>query len=162
MSNLKELVEIVRASRERTAEYFPLPDIKACIDYAITEAAEHLDAVLREKRNGDKRNNAKEHDARKEWGQCGYMVASAIIQDTDNRFVDEDWFWDFTAWPGCENVYTLLVYMAGIQAGLSKHDFRYINTLDKWDAASRDLGYDSAELLRETCAAFEAKHIPAA
>ena len=161
---LKTLVDIVQKSRQRTAAYFPLPDIKSCIDYAITEAAEHLDAVLREERNADKRNNAKEHTPRFEWGQCGYMVASAIIQDmpTDDDADVEEEFWECNAYSFNENVYTVLAYMAHIQAGMNQDEFRYVDTLDKWHAASRSLGYDSAELLRETCAAFESKHIPAA
>ena len=158
---LKTLVDIVQKSRQRTAAYFPLPDIKSCIDYAITESAEHLDAVLREKRNGDKRNNAKEHNARKEWGQCGYMVASAIIQDMPTELSTVD-IWDCNMWSSDKNVYAVLVILANIQSGEFYTDYRYIDALDVWHSVSHALGYDSAELLRETCAAFEAKHIPAA
>jgi hypothetical protein len=59
---------------------FPLPDAPGCVDYAIYEAAETLDAILRDKRTGDKRNNDKQPNARREWGQCGYMIASGIMQ----------------------------------------------------------------------------------
>ena len=38
MNDLQELIEIVRASRERTNGVFPLPDGDSCIDYAIKEA----------------------------------------------------------------------------------------------------------------------------
>ena len=91
MTTLADLVEIVRASRERTDSVFPLPDVGSCIDYAITEAGEYLDAILRDKRNGDKRNNSKDHDARKEWGQCGYMICSAIIQTNTDHLDRFDW-----------------------------------------------------------------------
>ena len=54
---LAELVEIVRQSRERTEGVFPLPPTWDSVDYAITEIGETIDAQLRIKRNGDKRNH---------------------------------------------------------------------------------------------------------
>ena len=72
--------ERVRLSRERTAATFPLPNVLDCIRYAITELAEYEDALLRQERASDKRNNDKQHDPRSELGQALYMLLSAAVQ----------------------------------------------------------------------------------
>lgn len=155
MSNLQELIEIVRASRERTNGVFPLPDGDSCIDYAITEAGEYLDAVLRERRNGDKRNNDKQHNPRKEWGQCGYMIASAIIQ---TRIPDD---YTVTEWLDRISIYTFVANLCDIQDGRQTGKDTNMVALDMWSHLAIKWGWDAAELMAETCDAFECKHIPA-
>lgn len=75
-----ELVHLVEMSRAITRDVFPLPNFEDCIDYAICESAEYLDARLRIRRTEDKRNHRRTADPRAEWGQCGYMIASALMQ----------------------------------------------------------------------------------
>lgn len=158
MSNLQELVEIVRASRHNTNGVFPLPDGDSCIDYAITEAGEYLDAVLRERRNGDKRNNDKQHNPRKELGQCGYMIASAIMQSPEFDDYDSgDWI--PLERPELNSVYTLLILLCEIrEASTGRTE---VDALDIWHAFSIHCGWNPADLLRETCADFERKHLRA-
>jgi len=160
MSNLQELVEIVRASRERTNGVFPLPDVNSCIDYAITEAAEHLDAVLRERRNGDKRNNDKQHNPRKEWGQCGYMIASAIIQVPNIDSYDND---DFEAYESPDNVtlHLAISFFCNVRDDATDRDTPELDALDFWHAFAVKCGWNPADLLSETCADFERKHLRA-
>lgn len=160
MSNLQELVEIVRASRERTNGVFPLPDVNSCIDYAITEAGEHLDAVLRERRNGDKRNNDKPHNPRKEWGQCGYMIASAIIQVPNIDSYDND---DFEAYESPDNttLYQVIALLCDVRDNDSCRDTPELDALDFWHAFAVKCGWNPADLLSETCADFERKHLRA-
>ena len=70
----------VAASRNVLAGKFPLPDPYDCVRYAITEAGEYVDAMLRMERTKDKRNNGKELSPGEELAQCGYMLFSAMIQ----------------------------------------------------------------------------------
>ena len=160
MSNLQELVEIVRASRERTNGVFPLPDVDSCIDYAITEAGEYLDAVLRERRNGDKRNNDKQHNPRKEWGQCGYMIASAIIQVPNIDSYDND---DFEVYELPQDVtsYMVIAFLCSVREGYSGRTTPELDALDFWHAFAVKCGWNPADLLSETCADFERKHLRA-
>ena len=160
-ATLYDLVEIVRQSRERTNDVFPLPDVDSCIDYAITEAGEFLDAVLREKRDTDKRNRDKDHDARKELSQCGYMICSAIIQ-IDGVQYDRKTF-------DHENVYDLFYFLSMYRLGglwfpdydpTNEYAATYILALNAYCRVCESNGWNPADLLRETCAAFEAKHLP--
>ena len=152
MTTLAELVDIVRQSRERTDSVFPLPDVDSCIDYAITEAGEYLDAVLRDKRDTDKRNRDKDHDARNEYGQCGYMIASALIQMRPmGSTLDVDTL--------AGEFYAIFSLLAGFRNDAIS-DTSIIYALGEWSAFAMQRGENPAELLRETCAAFEAKHLP--
>lgn len=148
--DLSQLVSIVRESRSMTAMVFPLPDVDGCVDYAITEAGETLDAILREKRTGDKRNNVKASDVRREWGQCGYMIASAMIQ------ID-----------GCPmimpnvggSVYTVLVALCSYRMGSGSVEW-LTDAISDWESICDVNAWDAAELMAETCNAFERKHLP--
>lgn len=155
MNDLKALIDMVWLSRQNTAAYFPLPDASSCIDYAITEAGEYLDAKLRERRNGDKRNRDKEHDARKEWGQCGYMIASAIIQ---TRIPDD---YIVTEWLDRLRIYTFIANLCDIQDGRQTGKDATMIAIDMWAHLAQKWGWDAVELTAETCEAFERKHIPA-
>ena len=147
--NLHGLVSIVQESRDLTALVFPLPDVAGCVDYAITEAGETLDAILREKRTGDKRNHDKDSDERREWGQCGYMIASAMIQI-----------------PNCPmetpnaggSVYTVLQDLCSYRQLPGADWLTY--ALADWAFACNANGWDVVGLMAETCTAFERKHLP--
>jgi len=154
---LDTLVEIVRVSRERTAGVFPLPTVDDCIDFAITEAAEYIDALKRENATY-KRNNDKEHSTRKEWAQCGYMICSAIIQIDTSHLDALDWEPYIPVTEG--NMYVVITRLCDVRTGLAFEENPTIDALDHWQAFAVKCGYDPADLLRETCAAFEAKHLP--
>ena len=149
--DLSNLVQIVRDSRSMTAMVFPLPDVDGCVDYAITEAGETLDAMLREKRTGDKRNNSKQSDVRKEWGQCGYMIASAIIQCND--------LLDSMEAPEFGNdIYGAIVQLC--QYRVTEDKSWIVDAMVSWVDTCESNGWDAAELMVETCNAFERKHLP--
>ncbi len=149
--NLHGLVSIVQESRDLTALAFPLPDVAGCVDYAITEAGEYLDAILRAKRTGDKRNNVKDSDERREWGQCGYMIASAMIQ-IPNCEMESD----------CDDsdIYSALQWLCAFQQHPSEIAWQLADSLETWKAVCDANGWDAAELMAETCTAFERKHLP--
>ncbi len=68
-------------SRNRTAGAFPFPELRPCIDYAITEfAGEFRDALLRYERTGDRRNNDRRHDTVAEMGDALFMLLSSCIR----------------------------------------------------------------------------------
>jgi hypothetical protein len=149
--DLSQLVSIVRESRSMTAMVFPLPDVDGCVDYAITEAGETLDAMLREKRTGDKRNNSKQSDVRKEWGQCGYMIASAMIQLQAvplQASAEDD-----------TSLYVATGILCDFRRGYCGTSW-LANALVNWHAVCENNGWDAAELMAETCNAFERKHLP--
>ena len=153
--NLKLLVDDVQESRARTAGVFPLPDAVDCIDYAITEAAEYLDAMLRQRRAGDKRNNDKAHDARKELGQCGYMICSAVMQINTSHLDALDW--QASQVYMASSIYSVLGILCEVQSPPS--DYQEVDALDAWHAFALHCGWNPAELIRETCADFERKHL---
>ena len=147
---LADLVDIVRQSRERTEGVFPLPDVDSCIDYAITEAGEYLDAVLREKRDTDKRNRDKEHDARKELGQAAYMVCSALIQMPPETLQ--------ISYVGDESIHDMFLWLCLYRT--ADDETALPDALQVYVNLCRYEGWEPADLMRETCAAFERKHLP--
>lgn len=148
--DLSNLVQIVRDSRDLTAMVFPLPDVDGCVDYAITEAGETLDAMLREKRTGDKRNNVKASDVRREWGQCGYMIASAMIQ-IDGCPMDST----------ASNNVSLYTTMGTLCSYRWESRVSWLAAaLCDWHSFCTANAWDAAELMAETCNAFERKHLP--
>lgn len=148
--NLGHLVHIVKESRDLTAMVFPLPDVAGCVDYAITEAGEYLDAIKREERTGDKRNNDKAHDKRHEWGQCGYMIASAVMQISD--FPMKGWLGEKIS------VYSVMGYLCSYRT--SPALYWLTSALCDWATVCETNGWKPADLLADTCTAFEQKHLP--
>lgn len=70
-----------KLSRERTAATFPFPALRPSLDYTICEFAGELrDAMLRDERGGDVRNNDRAHSQRAELGDAFYMLLSACIK----------------------------------------------------------------------------------
>jgi hypothetical protein len=174
---LYRLIEMVRESRQRTAAHLPLPDAGACIDYAITEsgeylkaltqayideaiisATEYLDAYLRAHRKGDKRRQDKEHSMVKEWGQCGYMLASAAIQ-MDSLSKDED----YSLWCSNNKVTVYDVLRRICLEPLPQQMGNLLDSLDMWACfAMQTLHIDPLALMAETCQYFENKFMPKA
>jgi len=152
--------ERVRQSRELTAATFPLPSVLDCIRYAITELAEYDDALLRQERTGDKRNNDKTHDPRSELGQALYMLLSAAVQGNGPLEYDDYWSVGTMA-------YAHHTAMGRLVEAL--FDLR----IEAWAGGDMDAaytgivalcalhGWDVDALIDDTCAAFEAKHAPA-
>ncbi len=149
--NLHGLVSIVQESRDLTALAFPLPDVAGCVDYAITEAGEYLDAILRAKRTGDKRNNVKDSDERKEWGQCGYMIASAMIQIPDCEMESDCDYSD---------IYSVLQRLCNERQFTSVFGWNLADALAIWHTVCHTNGWNATDLLIDTCTAFEYKHLP--
>lgn len=172
---LYRLIETVRESRERTAAYLPLPDAGSCVDYAITEggeylkaltqayideaiisATEYLDAYLRAHRKNDKRRQDKDHSMVKEWGQCGYMLASALIQ-TKLMLEPED----YELLHPNRKVIMYDVLMEMCNAGKFSEIDNPLNALDLWTCfAMQALHVEPLDLMAETCRYFEDKYLP--
>ncbi len=156
--------ERVRQSRELTAATFPLPSVLDCIRYAITELAEYDDALLRQERTGDKRNNDKAHDPRNELGQCGYMLLSAMmVANKPPQPYRPTAVQDPTA------LYPFVLRNLAdcvIGAGPGTNAFgrlmpRMQVAYDAWCSLAASRGWYVDALIDDTCAAFEAKHAPA-
>lgn len=73
------LLSRVRAHRQSVAHAFAWPSAAQCAAYALSELGEYTDALLRQQRPRDNRAASRERDAMVEWGQCGYMLASALL-----------------------------------------------------------------------------------
>lgn len=154
MSEVNRLIEIVRHSRQATAPVFPLPNMDRCVRYAITELGEFFDAELRATASGELRNNDKAHDPRSEWGQAGYMIASALIQATNIEPMPEN----YTVTP-----YMVLMlvcdYAFSSEAGdLYAADY-LVDALHVWAKYCAMHFGDPAAVLSQTCAAFELKRL---
>ena len=168
--------ERVRKSRELTNGVFPLPSVLDCIRYAITELAEYDDALLRQERTGDKRNNDKAHDPRGELGQALYMLLSAYVQwDEAPRGlyyplgVDEQWIGRTLYFGALAELGFLADYvLSTVDKETPEHEREeYRNILSKADDAYENIyalamfrGWPVDALIDDTCTLFEAKHAP--
>lgn len=76
MTDLKQLHEMVWEFRKEMADHFPTPDVQDSLRFALTEAVEALDAMLR-MQSAYKRNNDKEHSIPQELAQCAVMLLTA-------------------------------------------------------------------------------------
>jgi hypothetical protein len=74
-----DLLSYIAQERAALAHCYPLPSPVDCIRYALTELGEYEDAILRNERQSDKRNNGRERDWQAELGQCGEMIGCALI-----------------------------------------------------------------------------------
>ena len=153
MTHILDLIDIVYESRQRMADTFPLPSFGDCVRYAITEGGEMIDAQLRQEREYHRRNNSRNVDPRTEFGQMGYMIASALIQNTPPVFAQEIYHQSPT-------VYSVLIplnkYM-DVQNVWRAFPSLVVTAMATWADACTGYGWDAADLLTETCAAFEAK-----
>ncbi len=168
--------ERVRKSRELTAATFPLPSVLDCVRYAITELAEYDDALLRQERTGDKRNNDKAHDPRNELGQALYMLLSAYMQwdEAPNGMyfplgADEQWIGRSLYFASLTELSYLANYvLSTVDIETPSHErMKMSDVLGKADdvydsmyALAMFTGWNVDALIDDTCAAFEAKHAP--
>lgn len=163
--------ERVKLSRERTAGTFPLPNVLDCIRFAICELSEYDDALLRQERTGDKRNNDKAHDPRSELGQALYMLLSAAVQlkyEPDCLPVSchmgavssnvADWYFDAMSY---------LADLGSEARDIGKSPYAITNVTSIMDepysylyAIADTNGWPVDALINDTCARFEAKHAP--
>lgn len=76
-TNVKTLHKMVWEFRDEIEPYFPTPDQHDSLAFAVTEAAEALDAQLRCNPRY-KRNNSKDHTVERELAQCAMMLLTAV------------------------------------------------------------------------------------
>ena len=158
--------ERVRKSRELTAATFPLPSVLDCIRYAITELAEYDDALLRQERTGDKRNNDKAHDPRSELGQCGYMLLSAALQLNGTPQMDVAQREAPHEWEGGERLayyIALLSDLADLMLNVwCNYDLLALYDCERayatWWHLCDAHGWDVDAVVDEACVKFERKH----
>jgi len=81
---LQNLHKFVWDFRAVVAEFWPTPGVVDALRYAFTEAGEAVDARLRDKRPGDKRNRDKDADYLDEWADCAIMLITALPGDVDS------------------------------------------------------------------------------
>lgn len=158
---LKDLIDVVRESRMKTNPYYPMPDIEKSFRFAFTECGEFEDALLR-KEPGFVRNNSKEVNARAEYGQVGYMIATAMFQlvdDPEHSYDNMDYTRriHYVTRPNDEDVYDVVVFLIN---AIRREEYAH-DTLSAWANSCYGYGCDPMELLIETCKAVEEKRIPA-
>jgi hypothetical protein len=162
-----DMLDRVKLSRERLQGVFPYPDAVRCIRYAITELAEYDDALLRLEYTGDKRNHDKQPDPRKELGQAMYMLLSALgysAQWMDGRLADEvePYEYDpaYVYFATVEN----LCQVARDIINDEEIDILLHNCAQAWEGTlilCMCHRWDAAQLVEDTCADFERKHLGA-
>lgn len=160
----------VKLSRERTSAAFPFPALRPSLDYTICEFAGELrDAMLRDERGGDVRNNDKAHSQRAELGDAFYMLLSACIQAGHEPQLSM--IAAMSPRRRCNLITRMLTHAADIadtiaQFGAQEHDVDALRrTLDGayTHMVALCVGwYDLqvADVVEEACQKFERKHAP--
>lgn len=153
------ILQRVVDSRWETNLTFPCPNCEDSTWYALSEAGETASSLMYQRRPADKRNNNRDRDPRAEWGQCGYMIATAINNESFEpvaRILDLP---PTSAY--CQTVESLSIALDYEAQGF--HNEAILNlasALDSWVDFCTLNGWDAEALIDETCAAFEAKHAP--
>jgi len=152
-----DVLERVGSSRLMLEGKFPYPSAVDCMRYAIQEMAEYDDARMREDQPDHKRNNERTPDPRKELGQAGYMILSAMLKV-------EGCTADLESELGSKGQnYGAIVRELGDALTESESNIYVVNSLDWALAYWKELctlhGWDIDALITETCEAFEAKHL---
>lgn len=158
---LAELADVARKSREKTNPYYPMPNVEKSFRFAFTECGEFEDALLREDPTFA-RNNNRDRDARIEFGQVGYMIATAVLQLADDparSYDDMNYASRIHATVKKDNCYDMYSVAEQVIGAIRRRGFSH-ETLYVWGCSCYNYGYDPMELLKETCAAVEAKRIP--
>lgn len=166
IGNAKMLARVEEAWRQLAGTAFLQPDVVGSVRYAITEGAETDDANMREERAGDARNNARNMDSRKEWGQAGFMLLTAVMQVKANGgglvlaekypAFNQPPAWLYGAFMGCLANY--------VQEVATNHPFAKSGQSLAfawlyWRQYAEARGWHAYDLIDETCRAFEAKHV---
>ena len=152
-----DVLERVGSSRMMLEGKFPYPSAVDCMRYAIQEMAEYDDAMMRQDQPDHKRNNERQPDPRRELGQAGYMILSAMLQVTGSMADLVSELEDKT------KAYGAVVSELGDALTESESNTYVVNSLDWALAYWKELvtlhGWDVDDLIAETCEAFEAKHL---
>lgn len=85
---MREMHSDVWAWRETVQSWFPTPGCWDCMYFAVTEAAEAVEAYLRQNSGYKRRYDDKEHVEPREWTQCAMMLLSGIgpVWDLDGKW----------------------------------------------------------------------------
>lgn len=152
-----DVLERVGSSRLMLEGKFPYPEGVRCMRYAVQELAEYDDARMRLDQPDHKRNNERQPDSRRELGQAGYMILSAMLKvegcraDLESEVLDK----------AC--LYGAVVRELGDAISENSINIYVVNNLDWALAYWKELctlhGWDVYDLITETCEAFEAKHL---
>ena len=148
--------------RDRTAAAFPQPGIIDSMLYAETEMGEMLDAILRERRPADVRNNERNHDPINELGQAIVMLNTAWNQVYDAWHVGGGVALDEETESLVEVLQGYHEWMADVYASFVSgdlphgHQFAYLSV--SLDQMAAWLGTTATEAERIACERFEAKH----
>ena len=148
-----------RYSRNCTNDDFPLPTVMDCLFYAHSESGETASSLMYVRRPGDKRNNNRDRDPRREWGQCGYMLISAWIQlRREDTFVFAGLHAENTldtAYASAAGAIVTALESAiyGDQNGLELY-----NAIEAWQHVCVVADWNADQLIDEVCAEFERKH----
>lgn len=157
-----DVLERVGSSRMMLDGKFPYPSAVDCMRYAIQEMAEMDDAMMRQEQPEHKRNNGREHDPRKELGQAGFMLLSAALYlentyPTDDKEVDAH-VSTVELWANCIDSACMAVKDFSLNlVSYASVDISY--ALAYWKHIASSHGWDVAELIEDTCADFERKHL---
>lgn len=81
MNKLQKLHAMVWRFRAVMDPFWATPEPVDCLRYAFCEAAEAMDAWLRQQRPGDSRNNERQPDVLDELADCAIMLLSAVPED---------------------------------------------------------------------------------
>ncbi len=81
MNELQKLHAMVWRFRAVMDPFWATPEPVYCLRYAFCEAAEAMDAWLRQQRPNDSRNNERQPDVLDELADCAIMLLSAVPED---------------------------------------------------------------------------------
>ena len=81
MNELQECHALVWSFRKEIEPFWATPDPLNSLRYAFTEAAEAMDAWLRQNRPNDSRNNERQNDVLDELADCAIMLLTAVNPD---------------------------------------------------------------------------------
>lgn len=144
----------------------PYPDEIGCIIHCTGEATEYRDARRRVEHPEEKRNNGKQHDPRKELGQCAYMLLSGLLYRSE--WIEGDLFYPPEESDAVETEYIYFCLLQSISdlALVILDDLEIDTVLREYRFAWEGIallakyhGWDVAELIEDTCADFERKHL---
>lgn len=145
------MVVRVWESRRRLRDVYPLPGVRDCYLYAVTEVGEYVDAVLRRERVDDKRNCEREMDERWEFGQAGWMICSGLMQEVG--VMGRWWEWGDEVLVGeCDWVDVMRCLLDVLRGGSG------VSALSAWWLACEGYGWDPMNLIDEVCEAVERKY----
>jgi hypothetical protein len=105
---IKGLIDLVKENRAILEPYFPTPDRLDCLRFAATEAAEALDAEMRQNL-GYARNHEKHSTVTEELADCAMMLASAL---PSSRSPETAHNVNLETWSGVEQLVAVISYQA--------------------------------------------------